>query len=77
MARTRTRRLRRVGGLTAVITAVVMSAITLPAHAAPEGTVIGDGEPGSVSGSYLVTLKGERELRRPPERTWPGRTGRK
>ncbi|WP_329257698.1 S8 family peptidase [Streptomyces sp. NBC_01478] len=58
MARTRTRRLRRVGGLTAVITAVVMSAITLPAHAAPEGTVIGDGEPGSVSGSYLVTLKG-------------------
>jgi subtilisin family serine protease len=41
-----------------VITAVVMSAITLPAHAAPEGAIIGAGEPGSVSGSYLVTLKG-------------------
>ena len=58
MARTRTRRLRRAGGLTAVITAVVVSAITLPAHAAPEGTILGAGEPGSVSGSYLVTLKG-------------------
>ena len=58
MARTRTRRLRRAGGLTAVITAVVVSAITLPAHAAPEGTILGAGEPGSVSGSYLVTLRG-------------------
>ncbi|MFJ9899127.1 S8 family peptidase [Streptomyces sp. NPDC091280] len=58
MARTRTRRLRRAGGLTAVATAVVFSAITLPAHAAPEGTILGAGEPGSVSGSYLVTLKG-------------------
>jgi subtilisin family serine protease len=58
MARTRTRRLRRVGGLTAVTTVVVFSAITLPAHAASEGTILGAGEPGSVSGSYLVTLKG-------------------
>ncbi|WP_043687564.1 S8 family peptidase [Streptomyces xylophagus] len=58
MARTRTRRLRRAGGLTAVTTAVVLSALTLPAHAAPEGTILGAGEPGSVSGSYLVTLKG-------------------
>ncbi|WP_406121950.1 S8 family peptidase [Streptomyces sp. NBC_00989] len=58
MARTRTRRLRRAGGLTAVTTVVVLSAITLPAHAAPEGTILGAGEPGSVSGSYLVTLKG-------------------
>ena len=58
MARTRTRRLRRAGGLTAVTTIVVLSAITLPAHAAPEGTILGAGEPGSVSGSYLVTLKG-------------------
>ncbi|MGX9886530.1 S8 family peptidase [Streptomyces sp. NPDC002276] len=58
MARTRTRRLRRAGGLTAVATAVVFSAITLPAHAAPEGTILGAGAPGSVSGSYLVTLKG-------------------
>lgn len=58
MARTRTRRLRRAGGLTAVTTVVVLSAITLPAHAAPEGTILGAGEPGSVSNSYLVTLKG-------------------
>ncbi|WP_416963288.1 S8 family peptidase [Streptomyces sp. Agncl-13] len=58
MARTRTRRLRRAGGLTAVTTVVVLSAITLPAQAAPEGTILGAGEPGSVSGSYLVTLKG-------------------
>jgi subtilisin family serine protease len=57
MARTRTRRLRRAGGLTAVVTTVVLSAITLPAHAAPEGTILGAGEPGSVSGSYLVTLE--------------------
>lgn len=57
MARTRTRRLRRAGGLTAVATTVVLSAITLPAHAAPEGTIRGAGEPGAVSGSYLVTLK--------------------
>lgn len=58
MARTHTRRLRRAGGLTAVITAAVVSAITLPAHAAPEGTILGAGAPGSVSGSYLVTLRG-------------------
>jgi subtilisin family serine protease len=57
MARTRTRRLRRAGGLTAVATTVVLSAITLPAHAVPEGTIRGAGEPGAVSGSYLVTLK--------------------
>ena len=61
MARTRTRRLRRAGGLTAVATAVVFSAITLPAHAAPEGTILGAGAPGTVSGSYLVTLKGGTE----------------
>ncbi|MEU0209764.1 S8 family peptidase [Streptomyces canus] len=58
MARTRDRRLRRVGGLTAVSCAAALSAITLPAHAAPEGRILGAGEPGSVSGSYLVTLKG-------------------
>ncbi|GAA3817278.1 hypothetical protein GCM10022403_058400 [Streptomyces coacervatus] len=38
--------------------ATTLSAITLPAHAAPEGQILGAGEPGSVSGSYLVTLKG-------------------
>ncbi len=37
---------------------MVFSAITLPAHAAPEGTVLGAGAPGSVSDSYVVTLKG-------------------
>ncbi|OQR65692.1 serine protease [Streptomyces maremycinicus] len=57
MARTRTRRLRRVGGLTAVATTVVFSAVTLPAHAVPEGKILGAGLPGSVGGSYLVTLK--------------------
>ncbi|MDH6453000.1 MULTISPECIES: S8 family peptidase [unclassified Streptomyces] len=58
MARTRDRRLRWVGGLTAVSCAAALSAITLPAHAAPEGRILGAGEAGSVSGSYLVTLKG-------------------
>ena len=58
MARTRTRRLRRLGGLTAVACVAALSSGTLPAHAAPEGRILGAGEPGSVSGSYLVTLKG-------------------
>ncbi|MGW1027519.1 S8 family peptidase [Streptomyces sp. NPDC002577] len=59
MALTRTQRLRWGGALTAVTTAAVLSAVTLPAHAAPaEGLVLGAGAPGSVSGSYIVTLKG-------------------
>ncbi|WP_405906577.1 S8 family peptidase [Streptomyces sp. NBC_00828] len=58
MAQTEKRRLRWAGGLTAVATAAVLSAITLPAHAAPEGQIVGAGAPGSVSGSYIVTLKG-------------------
>lgn len=58
MARTRTRRLRWAGGLTAVTCVAALSATTMPAHAAPEGQILGAGEPGSVSGSYLVTLKG-------------------
>jgi subtilisin family serine protease len=58
MAQTRQRRLRWAGCLTAVTTAAVLSAITLPAHAVPEGRILGAGEPGSVSGSYIVTLKG-------------------
>ncbi|UUU25013.1 S8 family peptidase [Streptomyces sp. DSM 40750] len=49
--------MRWAGGLTALMTAAVLSAITLPAHAAPEGRVLGAGDPGSVSGSYIVTLK--------------------
>ncbi|MFD4605820.1 S8 family peptidase [Streptomyces sp. NPDC058464] len=57
MARTCTRRLRLVGGLTAVVTAAVLSTATLPAHAVPEGIVVDAGRAGSVDGSYLVTLK--------------------
>jgi subtilisin family serine protease len=59
MARTRMGRLRRVGGLTAVATTVLLSAVALPAHAVPEGKILGAGLPGSVGGSYLVTLKGD------------------
>jgi len=58
MAQTRQRRLRWAGGLAAVTTAAALSAITLPAHAAPEGQILGAGDPGSVRGSYIVTLKG-------------------
>ncbi|MEU6200181.1 S8 family peptidase [Streptomyces sp. NPDC047061] len=57
MARTCIRRLRLVGGLTAVVTAAVLSTATLPAHAVPEGIVVDAGRAGSVHGSYLVTLK--------------------
>ncbi|UUU30810.1 S8 family peptidase [Streptomyces sp. CA-210063] len=57
LAEARNRRTRWAGGLTAVMTAAVLSAITLPAQAAPEGRVLGAGDPGSVSGSYIVTLK--------------------
>ncbi|MDT9701046.1 S8 family peptidase [Streptomyces sp. P17] len=58
MARTRNRRLRWAEGLTAVTCTAALSAISPPAHAAPEGRILGAGQPGSVSGSYLVTLKG-------------------
>ncbi|CAL9295638.1 S8 family peptidase [Streptomyces sp. SudanB52_2052] len=57
MARTRQRRLRWTGGLAAAISAAAFSAITLPAHAVPEGRILGAGGPGSVHGSYLVTLE--------------------
>ncbi|GGW70827.1 S8 family peptidase [Streptomyces griseoloalbus] len=57
MARTRTRRLRRAGVITAVLCTAAVSAATLPAHAAPQGRILGAGAPGSVAGSYLVTLK--------------------
>ncbi|MEV5612074.1 S8 family peptidase [Streptomyces sp. NPDC052225] len=56
---TRTRRARWAGGLTALATTAVISAITLPAQAAPaQGRILGAGEPGAVAGSYIVTLKG-------------------
>ncbi|MFJ4821173.1 S8 family peptidase [Streptomyces sp. NPDC088801] len=57
MARTRERRLRRTGGLAAAVCTAAFSAITPPAHAVPEGRILGAGSPGSVHGSYLVTLK--------------------
>ncbi len=58
MARKRNARLRWAGGLTTVATIVALSAIAQPAQAAPEGTILGAGAPGAVSGSYIVTLKG-------------------
>ncbi|TLS44217.1 S8 family peptidase [Streptomyces montanus] len=58
MALTRQRRLQWAGGLTAVTTAAVLSAGTLPAHAAPQGQILGAGAAGSVSDSYIVTLRG-------------------
>ncbi|WP_328506102.1 S8 family peptidase [Streptomyces sp. NBC_00391] len=58
LAEARKRRTRWAGGLTPVMTAAMLFAITLPAQAAPEGFVHGAGGPGSVSGSYIVTLKG-------------------
>ncbi|MFJ5272216.1 S8 family peptidase [Streptomyces sp. NPDC088358] len=57
MARTRQWRPHGAGGLVAVVTAAVLSAGTLPAHAASEGRPDGVGASGSVSGSYIVTLK--------------------
>ncbi|MEU9410486.1 S8 family peptidase [Streptomyces sp. NPDC048281] len=57
MSRRYSRRLRLVGGLTAAVTAAVLSTATLPAHAVPEGTVVDSGRAGSVGGSYLVTLE--------------------
>ncbi|MDX3457242.1 S8 family peptidase [Streptomyces sp. ME02-8801-2C] len=57
MERTRTRRPRWASALTAAATAALLS-VTAPAQAAPEGRISGAGEPGSVGGSYLVTLKG-------------------
>ncbi|MBT2397872.1 S8 family peptidase [Streptomyces sp. ISL-100] len=58
MAQTRNTRLRLAGAVTAATTAAVLSAITLPAQAAPaEGRILGAGSPGSVGGSYIVTLK--------------------
>ncbi len=58
MAQTGSRRPRWAVGLTAAVTTAVFSAITLPAHAAPQGRIAGAGAAGSVRGSYLVTLKG-------------------
>lgn len=62
MTLSRTKRLRWAGAVTAATTAAVLSAITLPAHAAPAeaplGQILGAGEPGSISGSYIVTLRG-------------------
>ncbi|MFV0133543.1 S8 family peptidase [Streptomyces sp. HMX87] len=59
MTRPRARRLRPAGGLVAVSCAVTLSVSAPPVQAAaPEGRVLGAGAPGSVGGSYLVTLEG-------------------
>lgn len=55
MARTRTRRPRRAGSPTAVVTNVALSAVTPPARAAPAGRILGGGLPGSVGGGPVVT----------------------
>ncbi|GAA2289176.1 hypothetical protein GCM10010415_70740 [Streptomyces atrovirens] len=57
MARTRGRCARRAGVMTAVLCTAAVSAATLPAHAAPQGRILGAGAPGSVTGGYLVTLE--------------------
>ncbi|NKQ24683.1 S8 family peptidase [Streptomyces galbus] len=57
MARTRNGRPRRAGGLIAAVAAAALSVVPLPAHAVPEGTVVGAGAPGSVAGGYLVSLR--------------------
>lgn len=43
--------------MTAVLCTAAVSAATLPAHAAPQGRILGAGAPGSVTGGYLVTLE--------------------
>ncbi|MEV0225341.1 S8 family peptidase [Streptomyces sp. NPDC050704] len=58
MAVTRKRRLHWAGGCTAVLTAAVLSAVTLPADAAPQGQILGAGGSGVISDRYIVTLKG-------------------
>jgi subtilisin family serine protease len=63
MARTRARRLRRAGVVTAVLCAAAVPAVGPPAHAAPQGRILGAGAPGSVTGSYLVTLKDQTAAR--------------
>ncbi|MEV6740999.1 S8 family peptidase [Streptomyces sp. NPDC051104] len=61
MARMRKARLRWAVGLTTIATVAALAAVAQPAQAAPEGTVLGAGAPGAVSGSYIVTLKGGTE----------------
>ncbi|MFI9614058.1 S8 family peptidase [Streptomyces sp. NPDC052023] len=75
MAWTRSRRLRRVGGLTAVACAVVLSAGVPPAQAAPVGRTAEAGEPGSAGGSYVVTLKGGTTAASPEGRRIAGAYG--
>lgn len=58
MARRRNARPRWTGALTAVATVAALSAVARPAQTAPEGRILGAGAPGTVGGSYIVTLKG-------------------
>ncbi|MEU4171654.1 S8 family peptidase [Streptomyces sp. NPDC026665] len=75
MARTRKWRLRWAAGLTAVTTAAVLSANAPPAQAARAGRTSGTGEPGSVSGSYIVTLNSGTRARSPAGASVAGRYG--
>ncbi|MCN9240202.1 S8 family peptidase [Streptomyces sp. RY43-2] len=59
MASMRSACLRWASGVTAACAVVALSAVAQPAQAAPVGTVLGADAPGAVSGSYIVTLKGE------------------
>ncbi|MFJ3235401.1 S8 family peptidase [Streptomyces sp. NPDC086787] len=75
MARTRNGCPRRAGGLTATVTAAVLSAAILPARAAPQVTVHGADGAGSVGGSYLVTLREGTEAGSPAGRRLAARYG--
>ncbi|KOX03869.1 serine protease [Streptomyces sp. NRRL B-1140] len=75
MARTRERSLRRTGGLVAAICVAAFSATTLPAQAVPEGRILLAGSPGSVQGSYLVTLKGGTQARSAAGKALAGKYG--
>jgi subtilisin family serine protease len=62
----RIRNRRLAAALTAATAAAVLSAVTFPAHAAPvEGRILGAGSPGSVGGSYIVTLKPDSGIEAP------------
>ncbi|MFI9650807.1 S8 family peptidase [Streptomyces sp. NPDC052040] len=76
MARKRTARPHRAARLTAAAALAALSvAAAGPAHAAPEGRVVGAGAPGSVRGSYLVTLREGTAARSALGRGIPGRYG--
>jgi subtilisin family serine protease len=65
---------RCAAAVTAAVAAVLLSAATFPAHAAPaEGRIFGAGAPGAVNGSYIVTLKPGATAARTLTTTYGGR----